>query len=101
MEKIIKLINEIKIETSPLKKEALLLYLPKYIEDIFLKISTFTNIQEADYCFNILDQAQCLISILISHGEVELPDTLWKLYKDFDRIDDKEWREYLLDLMRN
>ena len=34
MEKIIKLINEIKIETSPLKKEALLLYLPKYIEDI-------------------------------------------------------------------
>ena len=73
----------------------MLLQLPHHIENILLKIKSCSNIEQAKSYFDILNDAQGVISITISEDIIELPDTLWKLYKDFDRIDDMEWREYL------
>ncbi len=101
MEKIIKLIKEIKAEAIPQKKENMIMLLPECIQEILLEIKNCENIQDTDYYFSIIENAQCLVSIIISEDKIELPDTLWKLYKDFDRIDDKEWREYLFNKIKN
>ncbi len=100
MERIKKLIKEIEAENISVKKEHMLLHLPKHIEDILLKISACANIQEAEYYFSILEDAKHLVAIIISEDKVEVSDPLWKLYKDFDRIDDKEWREYLFNKIK-
>ncbi len=100
MEKIKQLIKEIRIEVMPEKNELALLQLPEHIEDILLKISVCTNIRQADHYFSILEEVQGQISIIISEDKIDVPDTLWKLYKDFDRIDDKEWREYLFNKIK-
>ncbi len=100
MERIKKLIKEIEAENISAKKEHLLLYLPKYVEEVLLKIRACANIQEAEYYFSILEDAKHLVAIIISEDKVEVSDPLWKLYKDFDRIDDKEWREYLFNKIK-
>ena len=42
-----------------------------------------------------------MVSILISEETIQVPDELWKLYRDFDHLDRKEDRTYLFNEIKN
>ena len=88
MEEILVLIKEIKEAYS---NEIINTKIPPLIEGINIvleHIRSCKDIDEAVYYFNLLEEVQGQVSLLISENELDLPDSLWKLYADFDRIDD-------------
>lgn len=71
------------------------------INKIFSEIKKCHNEEEAGSYFKILEDIQGMVSILISEDTIQVPDELWKLYKDFDHLDRKEDRVYLFNEIKN
>ena len=95
MEKILFLINEIEKEYYNEILETKIVLLIQEATSVLIRMRSCQNMDEADFYFNLLDQVYHIVAILIFKDEIELPDSLWKLYKDFDRIDDPWWKEYM------
>lgn len=96
MEKILFLVKEIETEYYNEIIETKIVLLIQEITSVLTRMRSCKSMDEANYYFNLLDQVYHVIAILIFKDEIELPDSLWKLYKDFDRIDDPWWREHML-----
>lgn len=76
-------------------------FLQQTINSLFLKIKSCENLEAANYYFDLLMQINDLIAKLINIHEIKVSDQLRKFYKDFARIDDKEWRKYLFYKIKN
>ncbi len=50
--------------------------------------------------FDLLQDAQSRVCILAFVKKIEVSTQFWKFIKDFDRIDDNEWREYLFNKIK-
>ncbi|MBV8661259.1 MAG: hypothetical protein JO129_03895 [Candidatus Dependentiae bacterium] len=94
-EKLTLILKKIEEASSNEIVNAKIIPLIKEVNITLEKIRSCRNIDEAAYYFDLLQAVQGQVSLLISKDEIELPSSLWKLYTDFDRIDDPSWREYI------
>ena len=100
MEKILILIKEIKEASSNEIINTKIAQLVEEINIVLAHIRSCRDVDEAASYFALLEDVQGQISLLISKNELELPSSLWKLYADFDRIDDSWWRGYIFNKIK-
>lgn len=89
------LFNEIKYNNYHLNFEQFCL---EEINGLFHKIKMCETASESKRYFEVLDEIFYMIAIKISEGKRELPETLWKFYKDFDHMDQLD---YLFNKIKN
>ncbi len=65
------------------------------VKKLLSQIKDCENIQKAHDYFDLLQRTVEALEGLAYKEKIDLSDSLWKFIKDFDRIDDKESRNYL------
>lgn len=85
------------VGTNLIQKLTLLSQKIKYI---FSKIKSFDNVESAHDYFNTLELIESTLTALIYKENLGLPDALMQLTYDFDRIDDKNLREYIFNKIK-
>ncbi|HRN77748.1 MAG TPA: hypothetical protein PLU71_00770 [Candidatus Dependentiae bacterium] len=58
------------------------------IKYIFSKIKLCENIESAENYFEILDDIQSMLSILVYKYDMGIPDRLWRFMSDFDNFEE-------------
>lgn len=71
------------------------------INDIFTKIRECPSFDAAEYYLALLGQIQTIVTIIHLKYDKDVPSTLWRFAKDFDRIDDYETQECLFEQIKN
>lgn len=67
------------------------------INKLLLTMAESKNVDQADQYFDLLAIAQKFVAKTIMSDQIEVPDGLWKFFKDFDRIDTQVQRNYILN----
>lgn len=67
----------------------------KEIEKLFFEISKTGNVDEANLLFDKLEEIQYLLAKIIFKYDIKVTPFIRQFVYDFDRIDDKETRDYL------
>lgn len=75
--------------------------LRKKINDLFLKIKTCENVEEAQDYFAILDILKTLIIKLNFNKGIKISQDLWEFARDFDRIDTDDTQVYLFNKIKS
>ena len=101
MKTIKKLLEEIESDNTPSRLITKFQILENEINFLLLKIKNSTTLALANEHFDILQKAQAIISKLIFTKEIEVPNSIWKFFKDFDRIDDSRVREFIFQELKN
>ena len=70
-------------------------FLRKEIDNIFLQMQLCSDIKETISYFNELEKIHSILCKLVFVEEVDVTADLRKFLRDFDRIDDLWWREYM------
>lgn len=91
------------LETSSNNEEIIAQFPPlrKEIDTLLTKIKAQNTVREASYYFNILSEIQGVVTGLIFKNKIDLSSDLWKFFKDFDRVDDQEQKQYLFNQIKN
>jgi hypothetical protein len=100
MENVIKLLKEINEDLMKNNQTLKLEILENEINTLLSKIKTCNTIEQAHYYFDVLEKIQSEVAGWIFINEIDVTDCLWKFFKDFDRIDDKEVKLYLFDQIK-
>lgn len=101
MQNLRSLLAELKQESDQNKIMSKLPMLTDTINGLLSKIQHCNNIEFATNYFSLLEEIHSCVCIMAFVKEIEVSDQLWKFLKDFDRIDDKEWREYIFKRIKN
>jgi hypothetical protein len=101
METLATLLSEISYETSQKILDPKLKLLVNKINAIFLQIERSPDFQSVEFYLALLGQIQTLVTIIHLKYEKDVPPSLWKFAKDFDRIDDYETQQYLFEQIKN
>ena len=96
-----KLLQKIESDNSQLNFSTELNDLEIQINDLFFKIKKINSLELASDYFDLLGEAQSVVSKLIFDKELEVSNSIWKFFKDFDRIDDNRVREYIFQEIKN
>lgn len=88
-------------ETTSLNLEADLALLEKEINVLLADIKNCPTIDSAKEYFDALQEVQPIVSGLIFEKELHVSDSMWKFFKDFDRIDDIVVRKYIFEGLKN
>lgn len=94
------LLNEIESTKEENLKVSKLPLLLQEINKFLSIINKCENIKDANIYFDKLQDAQSSISKLIFKDHITVSDSLWKFFKDFDRIDDHDLRIYLFNKIK-
>lgn len=89
------LLKKIESNETTLDLEADLTLLEKEINVLLTDIKNCPTIDSAKKYFDALQEVQSIVSGLIFEKEVHVSDSMWKFFKDFDRIDDFVVRKYI------
>lgn len=74
--------------------------LRKKINEIFLQMQHCIDIKETVNHFNELEKIHCILSKLMFIDDIITPEDLNQFFRDFDRIDDSDVREYLFNQIK-
>lgn len=91
------IIKEESFENNSSRNFPLLL---EQINGLFNKIKHCDSIKEADYYFNVLDEIQCCLCVLVFVKKIKVSEPIRKFVRDFDRLDDKDLRIWLFNQIK-
>lgn len=75
--------------------------LEKEMNALLVDIKNCPTIDSAKEYFDALEEAESIVSGLIFKKKLHVSDSMWKFFKDFDRIDDIVVRKYIFDGLKD
>lgn len=98
---VTKFLQTLEYEANSSEITAKLPLLLELINNQFTLIKSCLDISCADAYFDLLETIQFIAARLLFVYHINLSPSLQKFVKDFDRIDDKDERQYFFDEIKN
>jgi len=74
--------------------------LRREIDNIFLQMQVFDDIMQVSNYFEQLESIHSFLAKLVFLEKVDITTDLRRFVRDFDRIDDLWWREYIFNKIK-
>jgi hypothetical protein len=95
MKKFDYILSKLKEEKDEGLKSKLLAQLEHEISQVYLSIKNASDLESAKEHFELLEHVQTEIARMFFREELDIPDSLKRFVRDFDRADDLNMQKYL------